>query len=43
VRVVARFGRVVVWGDVEGWGEALEAEGLEVLVSENEALVATRV
>jgi hypothetical protein len=33
----------VVWGDVDGWGEALEAEGLKVLVSETEALVATRV
>ena len=42
-RVVARFARVVVWGDVEGWGEALEAEGLDVVISEEKALVATRV
>ena len=42
-RVVARFGRVAVWGDVEGWREALEAEGLDVLISEEKALVATRV
>ena len=41
-RVVARFGRVVVWGDGEGWGEALEAEGLDVLISEERAVVATR-
>ena len=41
-RVVARFGRIVVWGDRERWGKALEMEGLEVLVSEEQAVVATR-
>jgi len=41
-RVVARFGRIVVWGDREGWGKALGAEGLDLLISEEEALVATR-
>ena len=41
-RVVARLGRVVVWGGVEGWDAALEQAGLTVLVSEKAAVVAAR-
>ena len=41
-RVVARLGRVVVWGSVEGWDSALEVAGLEVLVSEATVVVAAR-
>ncbi len=41
-RVVSRLGRVVVWGGVEGWDSALEQAGLELLVSEETAVVAAR-
>jgi len=41
-RVVARFGRVVVWGGVDGWASALEGEGLTILVSETTGVVAAR-
>ena len=41
-RVVARMGRVVVWGGVEGWESALDTAGMEVLVSETAAVVAAR-
>ncbi len=41
-RVVARLGRVVVWGGVEGWDSALEGAGMTVLVSETTAVVAVR-
>lgn len=41
-RVVARLGRVVVWGGVDGWDSALETAGMKVLVSETTAVVAAR-
>ena len=41
-RVVARLGRVVVWGGVEGWEGALEGAGLTVLVSDATGVVAAR-
>lgn len=41
-RVVSRAGRVVVWGDVARWEPGLEKVGLDVLVSEEAALVAVR-
>ncbi len=41
-RVVARLGRVVVWGGVDGWDSALEAAGMRVLVSEAKVVVAAR-
>jgi len=41
-RVVARSGRVVVWGDVDGWEAGLSHAGLTVLVSETAAVVAER-
>jgi len=41
-RVVATAGRIAVWGEVEEWERALTSEGLEVLASEESALVVTR-
>jgi len=41
-RVVATAGRIAVWGEVEEWERALISEGLEVLASEETALVVTR-
>ena len=41
-RVVGTAGRIAVWGEVEEWGRALTSEGLEVLASEESALVVTR-
>ena len=42
-RVVARDGRIVVWGavpvSVRGWEKALRSEGLDVLASEETAVV----
>ena len=42
-RVVARDGRIAVWGAVREWQEALKAEGLEVLASEETAVVVRQV
>ena len=41
-RVVTTAGRIAVWGEVEEWERALTSEGLEVLASEESALVVTR-
>jgi uncharacterized protein YbaR (Trm112 family) len=41
-RVVTTAGRIAVWGEVEEWEKALISEGLEVLASEESALVVTR-
>lgn len=41
-RVVATAGRIAVWGEMEEWERALTSEGLEVLASEESALVVTR-
>lgn len=41
-RVVARGARIAAWGPVEGWETALRSEGLEVLASEDAALVVGR-
>lgn len=41
-RVVARLGRVVAWGGVDGWDSALEVAGMRVLVSEATVVVAAR-
>ena len=38
-RVVARAGRIAVWGAVQAWEDALRSEGLDVLASEETALV----
>lgn len=39
-RVVVRSGRVVVWGGVEGWDNALDSVGMKVLIAEDKAVVA---
>ncbi len=41
-RVVARAGRIAVWGAVQDWEKALRSEGLDVLASEETALVVGR-
>ncbi len=41
-RVVARAGRIAVWGAVQAWEDALRSEGLDVLASEETALVVER-
>ena len=41
-RVVARSGRVVVWGGVEDWDNVLESVGMKVIISEEKAVVAVR-
>ena len=41
-RVVTASGRIAVWGAVHGWEKALSSEGLDVLASEESALVVTR-
>ena len=41
-RVVARSGRIAVWGAVEEWERALESEGLDVVASDETAVVVTR-
>ena len=41
-RVVARSGRIVVWGGVEGWESALEGAGLTILISDGTGVVAAR-
>ena len=40
-RVVAPSGRIAVWGAVRDWEKALSSAGLEVLASEESALVVT--
>ena len=40
-RVVAPTGRIAVWGAVQEWEKALSSEGLDVLASEESALVVT--
>jgi hypothetical protein len=42
VRVVAPGGRIAVWGGVEEWERALRSEGLEVLASDDTAMVVER-
>jgi hypothetical protein len=42
-RVLARDGRIAVWGAVREWEEALKAEGLDVLASEETAVVVRQV
>ena len=41
-RVVAPTGRIAVWGVVEEWKKALSSAGLDVLASEESAVVVTR-
>ena len=41
-RVVAPSGRIAVWGRVNKWEKALSSEGLDVLASEESAVVVTR-
>ena len=41
-RVVARAGRIAVWGRVQDWEKALRSEGLDVLASEETAVVVGR-
>ena len=41
-RVVARAGRIAVWGAVQDWEKALRSEGLDVLASEETAVVVRR-
>ena len=41
-RVVAPAGRIAVWGGVTEWERALKSEGLEVLASEDTAVVVER-
>ena len=41
-RVVARDGRIAVWGAVREWEKALRSEGLDVLASDETALVVRR-
>ena len=41
-RVVNRVGRIAVWGAVQDWEKALTSEGLDVLASEETALVVGR-
>ena len=42
IRVVAPAGRIAVWGEVEEWERALRSEGLEVLASDDTAVVVER-
>ncbi len=41
-RVLSRVGRIAVWGAVQDWEKALTSEGLDVLASEETALVVGR-
>ena len=41
-RVVARDGRIAVWGAVREWEKALRSEGLDVLASDETAVVVGR-
>ncbi len=41
-RVVARDGRIAVWGAVREWEKALRSEGLDVLASDESAVVVGR-
>ena len=41
-RVVARDGRIAVWGAVQEWEKALRSEGLDVLASDETAVVVGR-
>ena len=41
-RVVARDGRIAVWGAVREWEKALRSEGLDVLASDETAVVVRR-
>ncbi len=41
-RVVARDGRIAVWGAVQEWEKALRSEGLGVLASDETAVVVGR-
>ena len=41
-RVVARDGRIAVWGAVREWEKALRSEGLDVLASNESAVVVGR-